>query len=46
MLEINSEWKKGARLFPAAANQFNDLMPMIKNGWPSDAGSTYEALLH
>ena len=44
MLEINSEWKKGTRLFPAAANQFNDLMPMIKNVGLKDAGATYESL--
>ena len=44
LLEINSEWKGGTRLFPAAANQFNDLMPMINNIGLKDAGSTYESL--
>ncbi len=44
MLEINSEWNKGTRLFPAAANQFNDLMPMIKDVGLKDAGATYESL--
>ena len=36
--------EKGTRLFPAAANQFNDLMPMIKNIGLKDAGATYESL--
>ena len=44
LIEINSDWKKGTRLFPATANQFNDLMPMIKNIGLKDAGATYESL--
>lgn len=44
LIEINSDWNKGTRLFPAAANQFNDLMPNIKNIGLRDAGSTYESL--
>ena len=44
MIEINSEWNKGTRLFPATANQLNDLMPMIKDVGLKDAGATYESL--
>ena len=44
LIEINSDWNKGTRLFPAAANQFNDLMPMIKDVGLKDAGATYESL--
>ena len=44
LIEINSDWNKGTRLFPAAANQFNDLMPNIKDIGLRDAGSTYESL--
>ena len=44
LVEINTEWKGGTRLFPAAANQFNDLMPSIKNIGLKDAGATYESL--
>ena len=44
LIEINSDWSKGIRLFPAAANQFNDLMPNIKDIGLRDAGSTYESL--
>ena len=44
LIEINNEWKSGTRIFPAAANQFNDLMPRIKNIGLQDAGATYESL--
>ena len=44
LLEINSDWKKGIRLFPAAANQLNDLMPNIQGIGLKDAGATYQSL--
>ena len=44
LLEINSDWKKGTRLFPAAANQLNDLMPNIQDIGLKDAGATYQSL--
>ena len=44
LVEINSDWRSGTRLFPAAANQFDDLMPMIKDIGLKDAGASYESI--
>jgi len=44
LIEINTDWRKGTRLIPAATNQFNDLMPMIYDIGLRDAGATYESL--
>ena len=44
VIEINSDVSNGARFFPAASNQFDDLMPYIDySGWPSGSGSNYQA---
>ena len=44
VIEINSDVSNGARIFPAASKQFDDLMPYINySGWPSGSGSNYQA---